>query len=210
MAGDKEEAEIRTRRLLLRPLRLEDAPDVFLMRSSTAVMTFTWVSYSQYTTYNHDIDILCSSSTPETDVEQSREWIAKCLERPNCWNFSMKLLPRNIDDTLHKPRVIGVIGAIRTPEVGYMIHTDFWGEGYASEALQAFMPVFFEHYSGKERYDFAEAHVDPEHIPSRKVLEKAGFVLLEVRKQDFHSPTLGMRDTCIYRLERPGKALEKN
>ena len=64
----------------------------------------------------------------------------------------MELLPRNIDDTLHKPRVIGVIGAIRTPEVGYMIHTDFWGQGYASEALQAFIPVFFEHYSGKERY----------------------------------------------------------
>jgi RimJ/RimL family protein N-acetyltransferase len=124
--------------------------------------------------------------------------------------LSMELLPRNIDDTLHKPRVIGVIGAIRTPEVGYMIHTDFWGKGYASEALQAFMPVFFEHYSDKERYDFAEAHVDPEHIPSRKVLEKAGFMLLEVRKQDFQSPTLGMRDTCIYRLERPGKALEKN
>ena len=41
MAGDKEEAEIRTRRLLMRPLRLEDAPDVFLMRSSVAVMTFT-------------------------------------------------------------------------------------------------------------------------------------------------------------------------
>lgn len=191
MAGDKEEAEIRTRRLLMRPLRLEDAPDVFLMRSSTAVMTFT-------------------PSIPETDVEQSREWIAKCLERPNCWNFSMELLPRNIDDTLHKPRVIGVIGAIRTPEVGYMIHTDFWGKGYASEALQAFMPVFFEHYSGKEIYSFAEAHVDPEHIPSRKVLEKAGFMLLEVRKQDFQSPTLGMRDTCIYRLERPGKALETN
>ncbi|OCL07510.1 acyl-CoA N-acyltransferase [Glonium stellatum] len=195
MVGDKE-VKIRSGRLLMRPLRLDDAPDVFLMRSSAAVMKFT-------------------RSTPETDVKQSEEWITKCLERPNCWNFSMELLPRSVDDTAppetpHKARVIGVIGAIRAPEVGYMIHTDFWGKGYTSEALQAFMPVFFEHYSDEERYDFAEAHVDPEHGPSRRVLEKAGFTLLEVRKQDFDSPTLGMRDTCIYRLNRPRKALEED
>ncbi|OCK85166.1 acyl-CoA N-acyltransferase [Lepidopterella palustris CBS 459.81] len=193
MVADKE-VEIRTRRLVLRPLRLEDAPDVFLLRSSATVMRFT-------------------PSLPDNDVEQSREWIAKCLNRSNCWNFSMELLPlasSNSPTSTRTPRVIGVLGAIRTPEVGYMINEEFWGKGYASEALQAFMPVFFANYSGEKRYDYAEAHVDPEHIPSRKVLEKAGFTLLEIREADFSSPTLGLRDTCIYRMPRPGELDNKN
>jgi RimJ/RimL family protein N-acetyltransferase len=88
---------------------------------------------------------------------------------------------------------------MRTPEVGYMINADYWGQGYASEALLGFMPAFFDHYSGQERHDFAEALVDSTHTPSRRVLEKAGFALVEVKKQDFKSPSQGLRDMCVYR-----------
>jgi RimJ/RimL family protein N-acetyltransferase len=43
-----------------------------------------------------------------------------------------------------------LIGAVRAPEIGYMFNASYWGRGYATEALQAFMPLFFEHYSGRE------------------------------------------------------------
>ncbi|KAF2495406.1 acyl-CoA N-acyltransferase [Lophium mytilinum] len=188
MSTDDKEVEVRTKRLLIRPLRLEDADDVFLMRSNPEVMRFT-------------------SALASTDVQKSRDWVSDCITRPNCHNFSIELLPSaasSQDETsTPAPRVIGVIGAMRTPEVGYMINTEYWGKGYASEALQGYMPIFFDHYSGKERHDYASALVDTTHTPSRRVLEKAGFKLSEIREGDFKSPTQGIRDTCIYRMARP-------
>lgn len=140
----------------------------------------------------------------------------------NCWNFAIELLPT---DELHAsptastfsyassvssheqgtPRVIGLIGAVRAPEVGYMLNADYWGRGYATEALRAFMPLFFDHYSGGigERFEHAEAHTDPELESSQNVLSKVGFTLYEKRERDFENPTLGWRDTLVFRMARP-------
>lgn len=136
------------------------------------------------------------------------------------------------------PRVIGLIGAVRAPEVGYMFNAEYWGRGYATEALRAFMPLFFEHYSGKNtldhrdekgeeshasngnvangavnnsdkklapRYEFAEAHTDPDLKSSQNVLAKVGFKLHERKEKDFENPILGWRDTLVFRLYRPAE-----
>lgn len=47
-----------------------------------------------------------------------------------------------------------MIGAVRAPEIGYMFNAEYWGRGYATEALEAFMPLFFEHYSGRDIADY--------------------------------------------------------
>lgn len=39
--------------------------------------------------------------------------------------------------------VIGIVGAVGGPEVGYVIHPAFWGRGYATEALRGFLEVFW-------------------------------------------------------------------
>lgn len=128
------------------------------------------------------------------------------------------------------PQVIGLVGAVRAAEVGYMFNRAYWGLGYATEALYAFMPLFFEHYSGEDiadyrdvqeqgeesqavnragkklapRYEFAEALTDPDLKTSQNVLIKVGFRLHERRERDFENPVLGWRDTLVYRLYRPG------
>ncbi|KAF2711518.1 acyl-CoA N-acyltransferase [Pleomassaria siparia CBS 279.74] len=174
----------KSERLLLRPLTLEDAEDVVLMRAHPEVMKHTSLGTSD-------------------DIEKSKAWIQGCHDRDNCWNFCIELLPSQTSTPIEAhpagPRVIGMIGAVRAPEVGYMFNTDYWGKGYATEALRAFMPLFFEYYSGGEAelYEYAEAHTDPELIASQNVLLKAGFELFERRERDFENPILGWRDTLV-------------
>ncbi|KAL5115423.1 hypothetical protein ACEQ8H_006643 [Pleosporales sp. CAS-2024a] len=171
---------VRTERLLLRPLKLEDAEDVLLMRKDPEVMKHTPL-------------------LPSDDLQKTIEWIQGCFDRENNWNFAIELLASTAS-----PRVIGLIGAVRTPEVGYMFNASYWGKGYATEALRAFIPLFFEHFSGGEDdlYNYAEAHTDTELVSSQNVLLKAGFKLHERREKDFENPVLGTRDTLVYRIER--------
>lgn len=91
-----------------------------------------------------------------------------------------------------------------------MFNADYWGRGYATEALKAFMPLFFDHFSGgtSDRYEYAEAHTDPDLVSSQKVLLKVGFTLHERREMDFENPTLGWRDTLVYRMARPDSRSE--
>ncbi|PVI00124.1 acyl-CoA N-acyltransferase [Periconia macrospinosa] len=174
-----------TERLLIRPLRMEDAEDVMLMRSQPEIMKHTPL-------------------LPSADVEVSKAWVQGCLDRENCWNFVVELRHSSPSTTGTAPRVIGMVGAVRAPEVGYMFNIDYWGRGYATEALRAFMPLFFNHFSGgaNEMYEYAEALTDPELVASQNVLGKVGFQLHEKKEKDFDNPVLGLRDTLVYRLYR--------
>lgn len=82
--------------------------------------------------------------------------------------------------------------------------TDHFGKGYATEALQTMLPRFREriHSVGDETgrtYDYVEAQTDAANTASKKLLEKCGFSFVEIRPRDFMNPTLGCRDTAVYR-----------
>lgn len=83
-----------------------------------------------------------------------------------------------------------------------MLNADYWGRGYATEAMKAFMTLFWEHND----YEYAEAQTDPELESSQNVLRKVGFELSEKREKDFENPILGWRDTLVFRMDRPSKA----
>lgn len=144
--------------------------------------------------------------------------VSGCYDRENCWNFVIELLPVNKADSVVEhhdtescsrsaessreqaaPRVIGLIGAVRAPEVGYMLNANYWGKGYATEAMRAFMPLFWTHNT----YEYAEAHTDPDLLSSQNVLRKVGFELHERREHDFKNPFLGWRDTLVFKMDRP-------
>ena len=124
---------------------------------------------------------------PETDVEQSREWIRDRLATGDDFNFVMEL--RTVDEsnsgndtTAKKLKVIGFIGGPRLPELGFGVNRLFWNEGYMTEALEGFCVGYWKAYpngfpglEGEQR-DMLTAITDRWNHASRAVLEKCGFV----------------------------------
>ena len=68
---------------------------------------------------------------------------------------------------------------------GYVFAMDAWGQGYATEALQAMVDIARQ--TGVERL---EAICHAEHTSSAHVLEKCGFSREEVRREHFVFPNL--------------------
>jgi len=87
---------------------------------------------------------------------------------------------------------------------GYVLARDAWGKGFATEALTAIVDLAAQ--IGVTRL-FALCH--PEHRPSRRVLEKCGFVRDDVSKPTVEFPNLspGVRqDALCYALAVSARA----
>jgi RimJ/RimL family protein N-acetyltransferase len=97
------------------------------------------------------------------------------------------------------------MGTVAPGEIGYMIHPAYWGQGYATEALRAFLEVLFKRNLEREAY---VAVVDGENPASSRVLEKLGFKRragrVEGEKQTWENPTLGTREAVTYDITREG------
>lgn len=111
---------IRTRRLVLRPFSMADAPRVQQLAGAREVALNTMQIPHPY---------------PDGAAAQ---WIAQQEANPDQYNFA-------IDDG----QLAGSIGLRLTPdfdraEVGYWLGVDFWGRGYATEALAAVIRFGFE------------------------------------------------------------------
>jgi RimJ/RimL family protein N-acetyltransferase len=101
---------------------------------------------------------------------------------------------------------IGWVGTWRSdpaPEVGFIFHQSTWGLGFATEALKAFVVLF---WTCKPQFNVLEAYCDTENAGSIKVLRKCGFELAEVTKGDYTLPWMkpSKRDTMQFCLVRPG------
>ncbi len=109
------------------------------------------------------------------------EWIAEAKD------FSFRDNP-NIDYLAYtialknNTTVIGSIGCsyyedFQKTGITYFIGAPYRNNGYAVEAVKAYMEYFLNHYNIKSLI----ATVRNENIPSWKVIEKAGFILNEKR-----------------------------
>ncbi|KAK7614572.1 GNAT domain-containing protein, partial [Phyllosticta paracitricarpa] len=171
---------VKTARLCLRRLRVEDAEDVHLIRSRPEVMVYSYglrpVKSGNQGNRLNKLQLLRLRNNHSTHAE--------------------------LDTRLPQPsRLIGLIGAVEAPEIGYLIHPDFWGCGPATEALQAFMPLYWQHF--RTEFDFATAQIDLDNGASKKVLLKCGFRLEDRKVKGFENPSLGLKDIEIHRLQRP-------
>ena len=136
---------IRTERLLLRRARQEDAEALHPIFSDRRAMRY-W------------------STPPHATLAETRDWVANMVAAS----------PEESDDYVIEldGRVIGKAGCWRVPEVGFILHPDHWGRGYAREAMAAVI----DHLFATRGLDRITADVDPRNAASTGLLLRLGFV----------------------------------
>ena len=134
---------IRTDRLILRRARPDDLADVHAMLSDPRAMRY-W-------------------SRPEHEtVEESRDWLARMIAAEGADDYLIE----------HQGRVIGKAGMWRLPEVGFMVHPDHQGQGFAHEAMAAVIDHLFATHPLPELV----AEADPRNAASLGLLARLGVV----------------------------------
>src|ERR1700709_748273 len=93
-------------------------------------------------------------------------------EKPWNVNYAIMLKPPVSSNMDGRPTMIGIIGTPRNQplwaEVGYGLHPDYWGKGYASEALKLFIELYWAPGStfSTPRYLFEK---ESQHLPRSSV-----------------------------------------
>jgi [ribosomal protein S5]-alanine N-acetyltransferase len=144
-----------TGRLLLRRPSAADAAAIFHRYSSDPIVT-KYLGWPRH-----------------TSVDATRAFLAFSEEEWQKWPAGPYLI-----ESLDDGRLLGGTGfGFETPAIattGYVLATDAWGHGYATEALTAVVTI-----ACKLSLDRLYALCHPDNLASVRVLEKCGFVLEE-------------------------------
>lgn len=145
---------VETKRLILRPIQLDDDKDMFEYCSDEDVIKYLWFE-------KHD------------SIEFSRYIIEKLfLNRvdvgiPEAYAIVIKESNKMIGTIDVNQVYFNEVGVI-----GYVIHKDYWGKGIVSEALETLIPILFYH-CGFYRLEINHC---ADNVGSARVIEKAGFI----------------------------------
>jgi ribosomal-protein-alanine N-acetyltransferase len=166
-----------TGRLVLRKISMNDAPELFFMRTDERVMKY--------------IDKPRAKS-----IDESIEFIKKVhdMEMNNSavtWAITLK----------EDPKLIGTICLWNLQkehfraEVGYALHPDFHQKGIMNEVLEAVINYGFR----EMKLHSIEAHVNPANEASIRLLEKNKFIREAYFKENYFYEGKFL-DTAIYSL----------
>ena len=103
------------------------------------------------------------STPPHETLDETRVWLDSMIANG----------PDQPDFVIERDGVvIGKAGFWKLPEVGYILHPDHWGQGFAGEAVEAAIGHVFATRDIEE----LTADVDPENAASIRLLERLGFI----------------------------------
>ena len=143
---------IETERLILRRYKESDIDAIYEIITDQRLATF----------------IKFPNLTRDEELECIRDWIKNADESKNeKWVIEIKdtgEVAGNID-------VNAVVKKHNYCNVGYTIRYNYWGNGYAAEALKAVS----NHLLDESGYYLVECSCNERNIQSSKVMEKAGF-----------------------------------
>lgn len=147
-------APIETERLLLRPPRLSDATALADRRSDPAVAEFqNWV--------------------PPFPLERAEALLAEVskLDGPASDSWWMLTITDPDDTTIFGDLAIHPTFDGRSIEIGYTLASSAWGQGFATEAVDALIDRLWSDV----RVTRLSAMLHPDNLASERVLERAGF-----------------------------------
>lgn len=152
------------------------------------------------------------------DFEASEKWMSELLLDVNPLGENYAVLLRSdvnlrdkqkqnseSDKVLQAGGFLGWVGTWKSepvPEVGFIFHRSAWGFGFATEALNAFLQLYWQ---VKPQFDTLEAYCDTENEASVKVLRKSGFAFVESIVGDYVLPWMepSLRSSLRFRATRP-------
>lgn len=157
--------------------------------------------------------MVLSTQGPVANRQQAERWLSARALGPDVFNFVIRKRSGGKVD----PDIIGILGSFHWPNIGYLIHEDHAGRGYATEALQAFIPKYFERVpsptDGRPGFDYIDGHTLDDNFASQRILQKCGFVLVGHNQIEFdrNPGMIGVsREAKLFRLARPGKTLDEH
>ena len=162
---------IETERLILRPLREDDLQALHAIFSNPQAMRY-W------------------DRPAWTDPEQTRALLAAFMADAPQDHLEFGL-ERN-------GNLLGRVGMWKRYEIGYILHPDHWGHGYATEAMRALIAAVHGRCPDAPALT---AELDPRNAASIRVLEKLGFQKVGHETANFRYGDEWV-DTAYYRLAR--------
>lgn len=171
-----------TQHLLLRKITIDDAPELFVMRTDERVMKYIDRPRPK------SIDDTFNFIKTITDAQNKNELIT--------WGIVLK----------DKPKLIGTVCYMNfkkehyRAEFGYALHPDYWRKGIMHEVAETVLDFGFNVIN----LHSIEANINPDNIGSQKVLEKSGFVREAYFKENFFWEGKFL-DSAIYSLLSPAK-----
>jgi ribosomal-protein-alanine N-acetyltransferase len=150
---------IETERLMLRKISIDDAEDIFHLRTNEDAMRYI-------------------NKPKLLSIDDAKEIIKKMNEPDRIqWGITLK----------NKIKIVGTIGYHRIvkehyrAEVGYMIDPQYWNTGLMSEAITKVIEYGFD----KMKLHSIEAIINPSNSISRKILQKFNFIKEGFFKENF-------------------------
>ena len=173
--------ELRSARLVLRPLRPADAEQVFAAVDESRAHLRPWMAW---------VDAHAS-------VDESRDWCARCAAN---WLLRAELTVGVFEAasgrylgcaSLHDPD-----WGLRAFGVGYWLRASALGRGFATEAARLLVDLAFERLGARR----VELRCDARNAASRRVAERVGFVLEGRRRDAFLDPSGEPADELVFAL----------
>jgi [ribosomal protein S5]-alanine N-acetyltransferase len=168
-----------TERLVLRELRLADAADLLVFRGDAYVQRF-------------NAQPLVSVAEAEMEIRKTHAVYSANEELG--WGIALK----------DSDKIVGGIGLYhwsryhRHAEVGYDLARNFWGQGYASEALRAVLHFGFTEMNLHRIY----AGTIADNHESVRLLERNGFTREGTRRESSWEDDGTYHDSALYGLLR--------
>ena len=113
---------------------------------------------------------IAAQTDPEL-IKAYTEMLEGCLAHPDQWEWYAMWIIALKDGTPVGDLCFKGLPETGVPEIGYGLQEEYWGRGYATEAVRAALNWAL----GQPGVNAVEAETDPENTASQRVLEKCGF-----------------------------------